>query len=64
MKSLNMKLYCSRISEQFLISILTEILEIFSFNISGFHADMGPEYINHQVAKLLQWYEKLLVIAT
>jgi len=28
-------------------------LEIFPFNISGFHADNGSEYINQQVAKLL-----------
>ena len=46
-------LSCSRISEQFLIPILTEMLEIFPFNISGFHADNGSEYINHQVARLL-----------
>ena len=46
-------LSCSRISEQFLIPVLTEMLEIFPFNISGFHADNGSEYINHQVAKLL-----------
>ncbi len=46
-------LSCSRISEQFLIPVLTEMLEMFPFNISGFHADNGFEYINHQVAKLL-----------
>lgn len=46
-------LSCRRINEQFLISILTEILEIFPFNISGFYADNGSEYINQQVAKLL-----------
>ena len=46
-------LSCSRISEQFLIPILTEMLEIFPFHINGFHADNGSEYINHQVAKLL-----------
>ena len=46
-------LSCSRISEQFLIPVLTEMLEIFPFNISGFHADNGSEYINHHVAKLL-----------
>jgi hypothetical protein len=43
-------LSCRRINEQFLIPILTEILEIFPFNISGFHADNGSEYINQQVA--------------
>ncbi len=46
-------LSCSRISEQFLIPVLTEMLETFPFDISGFHADNGSEYINHQVAKLL-----------
>lgn len=46
-------LSCRRISEQFLIPILTEMLETFPFDISGFHADNGSEYINHQVAKLL-----------
>ena len=46
-------LSCNRISEQFLIPILTEMLDIFSFHINGFHADNGSEYINHQVAKLL-----------
>ncbi len=46
-------LSCSRISEQFLIPVLTEMLETFPFNIKGFHADNGSEYINHQVAKLL-----------
>jgi hypothetical protein len=46
-------LSCSRISEQFLIPILTEMLETFPFKINGFHADNGSEYINHQVAKLL-----------
>ena len=46
-------LSCSRISEHFLIPILTEMLETFPFNIKGFHADNGSEYINQQVAKLL-----------
>lgn len=46
-------LSCSRISEQFLIPILTEILESFPFKVNSFHADNGSEYINHQVAKLL-----------
>ena len=46
-------LSCRRISEQFLIPILMEILETFPFKIIGFHADNGSEYINHQVAKLL-----------
>jgi len=43
----------SRINEQQLIPILKEILKTFPFLINGFHADNGSEYINHQVAKLL-----------
>ena len=46
-------LSCSRISEHFLIPVLTEMLKAFPFDIKGFHADNGSEYINHQVAKLL-----------
>jgi hypothetical protein len=46
-------LSCCRISEQFLILVLTEMLETFPLNISGFHAGNGSEYINHQVATLL-----------
>jgi len=34
------------------------LLDGFPFKISGFHADNGSEYINHQVAALL---EKLLI---
>ena len=46
-------LSCQKISEQFLMPILTEMLETFPFNIQGFHADNGSEFINHKVAKLL-----------
>ena len=46
-------LSCQKISEQFLIPVLTEMLETFPFNIQGFHADNGSEFINHKVAKLL-----------
>ncbi len=35
------------------MAVLTEMLETFPFSISGFHADNGSEYINHQVVKLL-----------
>ena len=48
-----MVLSTSRINEQQLIPILKEILKTFPFSIEGFHADNGSEYINHQVAKLL-----------
>lgn len=46
-------LSCAKISEQYLIPILREMLKTFPFNVLGFHADNGSEYINHQVAKLL-----------
>ncbi len=43
-----------RISERFLIPVLKALLVAFPFVIQGFHADNGSEYINHQVAKLLE----------
>lgn len=42
-----------RISERYLIPALQQILAAFPFVILGFHSDNGSEYINHQVAKLL-----------
>ena len=47
-----------KISEQFLIPILKYMLNYFPFKILGFHSDNGSEYINRQVARLLQ---KLLI---
>ena len=41
------------ISERFLIPVLEGIIGAFPFAIKGFHADNGSEYVNHQVAKLL-----------
>ena len=38
--------------------ILNQILESFPFKVLGFHSDNGSEYINKQVAKLL---EKLFI---
>jgi transposase InsO family protein len=43
----------SKISEQFLLPVLEAILHQFPFQIIGFHADNGSEYINHRVAELL-----------
>jgi len=43
-----------RISEQFLIPALEALLESFPFQILGFHADNGSEYINRRVAELLE----------
>ena len=41
------------ISEAFLIPVLESLIEAFPFQIKGFHADNGSEYINRRVAKLL-----------
>jgi transposase InsO family protein len=49
---------CERISEAFLIPVLEALLDSFPFVIRGFHSDNGSEYINHDVAKLLN---KLLI---
>ncbi len=46
-------LSCCKISEQFLLPILDEMLHCFPFKLNGFHADNGSEYINHQVVELL-----------
>ena len=50
-----------RISECYLIPILKDLLEAFPFCLQGFHADNGSEYINKQVAMLLN---KLLIELT
>jgi hypothetical protein len=49
---------CERISEAFLIPVLEALLHSFPFVIIGFHTDNGSEYINRDVAKLLN---KLLI---
>ena len=41
------------ISEAFLIPVLEALIEAFPFAVQGFHADNGSEYINRQVAALL-----------
>lgn len=43
-----------KISEAFLLPVLTAMMAAFPFVILGFHSDNGSEYINHQVAKLLE----------
>ena len=43
-----------KISEVYLIPALEYLLESFPFVILGFHADNGSEYINKQVARLLE----------
>src|SRR6267154_289161 len=47
----------AKISEQYLIPVWEAMLHQFPFRILGFHADNGSEYINRDVARLL---EKLL----
>ena len=51
----------AQISEAWLIPVLERILEQFPFGILGFHTDNGSEFINHQVAALLN---KLLIEQT
>jgi len=43
-----------RISERYLLPVLEDLLAAFPFRILGLHADNGSEYINHQVARLLE----------
>ena len=38
----------------YLLPVIKAMLEGFPFTISGFHADNGSEYINHQVAGRLE----------
>jgi transposase InsO family protein len=44
---------CEKISEAFLLPVIQALLAGFPFRILGFHADNGSEYINHQVAQML-----------
>ena len=50
------EIVCSveRISEQYLMPALKQMLASFPFTIRGFHSDNGSEYVNCRVAKLLQ----------
>jgi transposase InsO family protein len=43
----------ARLSERNLLPVLEGLLEAFPFAILGFHADNGSEYVNHQVARML-----------
>ena len=47
-------LSAEKISEAFLVPVLTALLDSFPFSILGFHSDNGSEYINKQVAALLK----------
>lgn len=50
-----------RISEAYLLPVLAAMMTAFPFVIRGFHSDNGSEYVNRQVARLL---EKLRVEQT
>jgi len=41
------------ISEAHLLPVIEQMLAQFPFEILGFHADNGSEYVNHQVARML-----------
>ena len=41
------------IAEAHLLPVIEHMLEQFPFEILGFHADNGSEYVNHQVARML-----------
>ena len=41
------------ISEAHLLPMIGQMLDQFPFEILGFHADNGSEYVNHRVAKML-----------
>ena len=45
---------CEKISEASLLPVIRQLLEGFPFVILGFHTDNGSEYINYQVATLLE----------
>lgn len=42
------------ISERFLMPALAQLLAQFPFTLKGFHSDNGSEYVNYQVAELLE----------
>ena len=45
---------CEKISEAYLLPVIRQLLAGFPFVILGFHSDNGSEYVNYQVAKLLE----------
>jgi transposase InsO family protein len=44
---------CEQLSEAYLLPVIDTMLDSFPFQILGFHADNGSEYINHKVADML-----------
>ena len=45
---------CEKISEAYLLPVIRQLLDGFPFIIIGFHSDNGSEYINYQVAFMLE----------
>lgn len=45
---------CEKLSEAHLLPVIEALLAAFPFILLGVHADNGSEYINHQVARLLE----------
>ena len=45
---------CEKISEAYLLPVILQLLDGFPFVILGFHSDNGSEYINYQVAAMLE----------
>jgi transposase InsO family protein len=45
---------CEKISEAYLLPVIWQLLAGFPFAILGFHSDNGSEYINYQVASMLE----------
>ena len=43
-----------RIAERFLLPVLEALIQTFPFTVLGFHSDNGSEYVNKQVAALLE----------
>lgn len=44
---------CEKLSEACLLPVIEQLLDGFPFVLHGFHADNGSEYVNHQVAAML-----------
>jgi transposase InsO family protein len=43
-----------RISEAYLLPVIALLLEGFPFAVRGFHSDSGSEYVNHDIARMLE----------
>ena len=43
-----------RISEAYLLPVIGLLLDGFPFVVRGFHSDSGSEYVNHDIARLLE----------